>query len=92
MDTMAVYTYDYDTCGLDHVADIGMTTVIAAGPKWCECYTEPGKYFFAGWNVYAINGDDAVLLETYEKEKNAVRMMERLNQLAMQKNVKDVII
>jgi|GEM_PF-6087101 len=62
---------DPETHNLEPLAEITITTALAVAPKWCERYTRPGV-FLAGWNLYAIENDQAVLLETYEEEHEAV--------------------
>lgn len=66
-----IATYDYDTQDLEPITTITPTTALAIAPKFCESYMVPGTYFLAGWNLYAIDGDRAVLLEAYDSQDAA---------------------
>ena len=59
---------DPETQELEPIAAVTCTTALAIAPKWCY-YT---SLWFGGWNLYAIDGGKALLLETYEEERGAV--------------------
>lgn len=73
----AIVTYDHDTQGLEPLAEISRVTALAVAPKYYE-YNSAIK--FGGWNLYAIEGKEATLLETYETEEEAVWVRDSITQ------------
>lgn len=70
----AIYTHDYETNELEQITAITQITALAVAPK----YIYGDHLVFAGWNLYAIDGDKAVLLETYDEEKEALWVRENI--------------
>lgn len=68
MKELKIMAFDHDSMELDILANVTMTTPLAIAPKW-------GYYrnlFFLGWNLYAIDGEKAVLLETYDSKEEII--------------------
>lgn len=71
---MKIYTYDYESNELTPVATISRKTALAVGAQWSNY----SQWFLAGYNLYAIEGGKAVLLETYESRKEAEQVRRQL--------------
>ena len=68
MNSTLITTYDPETGELETITQLTSTTAIAIAPKWCY-YT---SLWFGGWNIYSIERDRAVLIETYGTEQEAI--------------------
>ena len=63
-----VMTYNHKDNSIETLATITKDTSLAIGAKY---NTIDNKHMLFGYNVYAIDGDNATILETYETPKEA---------------------
>ena len=67
--TMNIMCLDYEDYCMEQLAVISMNTALTVGPKFGLTYE---GWLCFGFNVYAVDGDRATLLETYETHDEAI--------------------
>jgi len=68
-----IFAFNFAENELEFLAEITKDTSLAVGPKY---NTIKDKHMLWGFNLFAVDGDNAVLLETYESEEEAAAARE----------------